>query len=218
LFTTQADFSIKHFETANILVDNVTIKNDLVAGNSQINAQDYSIEEQHARVRLEALLLKKRELQVELENITQSNMEKMEIKPEEGKNYTNYVKGALIVAILAIIVLGIWTVFRRTPPDGNEPGDNAMSRELSSVPVSASSDNTSLTFAYASSGPAETGEAVNASRLEVNVEQDGGKRILYSFFERNLENLGSKDAKAMCHAYYKSSFDLDIKDPIVAFS
>ena len=156
MFTTQANFSIKHFETANILVDNVTIKNDLVAGNSQINAQDYSIEEQHARVRLEALLLKKRELQVELENITQSNMEKMEIKPEEGKNYTNYVKGALIVAILAIIVLGIWTVFRRTPPDGNEPGDNAMSRELSSVPVYADSDNTSLTSAYARSGPAET--------------------------------------------------------------
>jgi hypothetical protein len=61
LFTTQADFSIKHFETANILADNVTIQNNLVAGNSQIKYEDDSTEKKIALVEVEI-----KELQNEL--------------------------------------------------------------------------------------------------------------------------------------------------------
>jgi hypothetical protein len=59
LFTTQANFSIKHFETANILVDNVTIKNDLVAGNSQIKYEDGSTKKKIALIELKIKKLEK---------------------------------------------------------------------------------------------------------------------------------------------------------------
>jgi hypothetical protein len=68
LFTTQADFSIKHFETANILVDNVTIKNDLVAGNSQIKYEDGLTEKKIAVVELEIKELENKIYEAKMEN------------------------------------------------------------------------------------------------------------------------------------------------------
>jgi len=96
LFTTQADFSIKHFETANILADNVTIQNNLVAGNSQNKNQEYSIEARNARADLEDLLLQQQELEYNLE------LEKME------KQHVKQIKVTLALVIAAMVITVIF--------------------------------------------------------------------------------------------------------------
>ena len=101
LFTTQADFSIKHFETANILADNVTIQNNLVAGNSQIKYEDDSTEKKIALVEVEI-----KELQNKLYKA------KMEYGAMDQRTFNTALKWACTVTIVGFIYVA-YVIFLR---------------------------------------------------------------------------------------------------------